>query len=186
MKRITAIMVGIAVILFIFIVAGYGLKYSGLNSIPTDQENWQFGDWENGDKEERVEYNAPKPNPEQPVHPEQKGQIIANTYDEAIAMAKEKNMPVLMFFHADWCHWCRKMEKEVLVEENVKTAMENYIFFKSDTDKEKEIAKKYHVRGLPSFVIIDSKEKVRKKEAGYKKPQEFAKFLNDEYKHIQK
>jgi thiol:disulfide interchange protein len=60
-------------------------------------------------------------------------------YNEAIKLAKEKNMPVMIDFTGWNCVNCRKMEENVWPDEKVKSLMRNYILVSLYVDDRKKL-----------------------------------------------
>ena len=100
-------------------------------------------------------------------------------FDKAKAKAEKEGKPMLVnFTGSDWCGWCIKLDKEVFSKKEFKDwAAKNVILVKLDfprksnqSKKEKarnqELSKKYGVRGFPTILFIDAKEKVLGK-SGY-------------------
>jgi len=91
-------------------------------------------------------------------------------FEAAKKLAKEKNLPILMnFTGSDWCGWCKLMDKSVFATEAWKTyATQNvvtvYIDFPKDkklvpekfVDSNKELSKKFSVRGYPTYILLAS------------------------------
>ncbi len=72
------------------------------------------------------------------------------SYKEGTALGKKQGKKVFITFRADWCGWCRKMEKDTFQHPSVVSYLnDNFISIKVDTDKQKDLAIKYKVRGLP-------------------------------------
>lgn len=100
------------------------------------------------------------------------------TYEELIKLLDDPNKPLaVLFFSAKWCGWCEKMKKETLKDDRVIMALDKYVFYIVDLDKEEKVAKKYGVGGIPAYCIIDKREKPFKRGAGYKGPSSFANWL---------
>lgn len=97
------------------------------------------------------------------------------TYEEALKQANDLKKPLFVFFHANWCEWCKKMEKETLTDPEVKKALEKYVFISVDFNKNPEIVKKYGGGRLPMY-LIDNNGTIKKQE-GYKTPTEFLSWL---------
>ncbi|MDY0190970.1 MAG: thioredoxin family protein [Desulfuromonas sp.] len=89
--------------------------------------------------------------------------------EQAKIIAQQNNKHIFIDFSgSDWCHWCVKMEKEILnTPEFRQFAAENLVLVSVDFPKRKkqsaqqkqrneELARKYAVRGFPSVAILDS------------------------------
>ncbi|MCD6273237.1 MAG: thioredoxin fold domain-containing protein [Deltaproteobacteria bacterium] len=72
------------------------------------------------------------------------------SYDEGLKLAQTENKKVFLHFWAAWCGYCTKMETTTFNDTAVSDYLnENFIPVKVNTDKEKTLAVKYKVRGLP-------------------------------------
>ncbi|HAN41599.1 MAG TPA: thioredoxin, partial [Candidatus Cloacimonas sp.] len=60
--------------------------------------------------------------------------IWLTDYDQAMTVAKESDLPVLINFSgSDWCIWCQKLEEEVFDKEEFKAyAEENLVLLNLD------------------------------------------------------
>jgi thioredoxin len=74
----------------------------------------------------------------------------SSNYDEIIQKSYE--MPVLMDFSADWCHWCKVLEPTF--NKMAQEMKSEVLFVRIDADTNKDIAGKYSVRGLPTMVLV--------------------------------
>ena len=83
-------------------------------------------------------------------------------YDEGLARAQSENKHIFLNFHADWCGYCIKMEKETFTDAAVIAYLnKNFIPIMVDSDKEKKIAGAYNVRALPtSWFLEPDKSKI--------------------------
>ena len=64
----------------------------------------------------------------------------------------EGNKPAIIDFYADWCAPCRQLSP--LVEEIAKEYSGKIDVFKVDTDKERNLAQKLGITGLPTLLFI--------------------------------
>ena len=139
-----------------------GMDSSQNQMTPNQWQNWN---------------NQPnKPNPVQPspdVTP-----TNPRSYQEALDMSRRTGKKVFLFFHADWCTWCKKMERETLSDARVKQALSNYIVYHVDTGKERAVGRKYLVSGIPAYCITDTSERASQRGQGYRTPQEFLDWLS--------
>lgn len=66
--------------------------------------------------------------------------------------------PVVMDMYADWCGPCRMMSP---VFKDLEQEMPDVKFVKVDVEANNELAQKYEVRSIPSFIVVRSGEVVK-------------------------
>lgn len=85
------------------------------------------------------------------------GGITWQKYDKGVVMAKEQNKKIFLYFHAEWCGYCRQMDKSTFQDKALIDYMNaNFIAIKVDSDVEKKVADSYSVRGLPTSWFLKS------------------------------
>lgn len=101
------------------------------------------------------------------------------SYKKAIETAQTENKPILLIFTASWCGPCRSMKKNVYPSPQVRSIKDDFIWVFLDTDNKENqpLAQKYNVRGIPNYVILDSKGKLKKQFSGGRSPSDFASIL---------
>lgn len=77
------------------------------------------------------------------------------SFEEGMRNAALEKKPVMVDFFADWCHWCRKLDKETYADERVVKMAEMFVCIKVDTENDRETPAKYQVRGLPTIFYLD-------------------------------
>ena len=90
-------------------------------------------------------------------------------YAEALKAAKTENKLVFIDFYTTWCGPCKMMMKNVFPQPQVGEYFNNkYVCIKLDAEKEgKDLAKRFEVKAYPTFIVVDSSDKVVfKKEGG--------------------
>lgn len=89
-------------------------------------------------------------------------------YDDGLALAKKEDKHMFIDFTAKWCGWCKKMDREVFVDDSVISILsDNFITVKVDGDSqklldvdgyqisEKDLAKhEFNVTGYPAFWFL--------------------------------
>lgn len=77
---------------------------------------------------------------------------------EALINAKSENSLVVMEFTADWCIKCKELARDVFSKSEVKEQLSSVQFVVVDlsqiSDSEKELQRKYAVRGLPAIIFL--------------------------------
>lgn len=94
-------------------------------------------------------------------------------YKTALDLSEKTGKPILIdFTGSDWCGWCIKLKNEVFkttkfeewAKKNVILLELDYPQNKPQSDEikaqNKELAKKFQIKGYPTILFIDSKEKV--------------------------
>jgi len=97
------------------------------------------------------------------------------------------------FTGSDWCGWCIKLDKEVFQHDEFKTGVkDSFVLVEIDFPKDKskisaetleqnkELGKKYGVRGYPTILLLDEKGRPYAK-TGYRKggPEAYVAHLNE-------
>ncbi|CAN2040416.1 hypothetical protein GMMP15_1710003 [Candidatus Magnetomoraceae bacterium gMMP-15] len=99
-------------------------------------------------------------------------------YNQGIKMASETGKPVMIFFTASWCSWCRKMVSDIFSKDDVAMLSEKLINIYIDVDKDQNIAIKYQVRGVPTVLFLDSGGQIIMEYSGQRTAQDFIAKIN--------
>jgi len=112
------------------------------------------------------------------------------SFDEGIALAQQTNKKLLIDVYTDWCTWCKKMDKEVYTNPDVKAVLQSYFIavklnaesprelsYKGRRLTEMTIAREMGITGYPTTVFFDSNAEPMAKVAGYLESKEFLKVL---------
>lgn len=78
--------------------------------------------------------------------------------EDAFALSEETNKPVLVDVSAYWCPACRKLDNEVLANQQVrKKILDEYVFSRVDYDSPqgKLFVKNYQVKGTPTLLVLN-------------------------------
>jgi thiol:disulfide interchange protein len=81
---------------------------------------------------------------------------------EGLEVAKRENKPVLIDMWATWCKNCLTMDKTTLANDDVKSALSNYVKVKyqaedPDAQPARGIMQKFSAPGLPAYAILRPK-----------------------------
>ncbi|PIE63619.1 MAG: hypothetical protein CSA26_12085, partial [Desulfobacterales bacterium] len=88
-------------------------------------------------------------NPGQEGTSEMSGGIQWNPYSRGLELAAAREKPVFLYFHADWCSYCKKLKQTTFADAGVIQALnENFVSVSVDVDKERNLARDWNVRGL--------------------------------------
>lgn len=101
-----------------------------------------------------------------------------DSHETGIAKAKEKKKKIFLHFYADWCRYCKIMDQKTFTNKPVIDYLnKNFIAIKVNSDKEREIALKYKVRGVPANWFISEDNEVIGNRPGYITPEDMIVFL---------
>ncbi len=76
--------------------------------------------------------------------------------DKGLSMAREAGLPVMLFFTADWCGYCKKLIQSAFSDEAVARAASRIIPIFVDIDKYTEVQEIYKLRGIPTVIFLNS------------------------------
>ena len=70
-------------------------------------------------------------------------------------LSQQTNKPMLFVFGADWCTWCKKLEKTTLTDrELVSYINANFVPIHIDADRDPRVTKILEAEGLPCAVVL--------------------------------
>lgn len=89
-------------------------------------------------------------------------------------MALQQNKPMMIVFGANWCSFCRKLNRETLADKRVAGLIEReFIPVYLDFDKEAKIAKVLEVERLPCTVFLTPQADLLLRTEGYANAKDF-------------
>ncbi len=100
--------------------------------------------------------------------------------EESLQRAAANGQPVLMEFTADWCVFCKKMEKNTFPNPQVTQKISsNFVAVRVDADQNKGLLKDLAIKGLPAILIVSPDLKVIKRISGFQTPEALVKQLDE-------
>lgn len=103
-------------------------------------------------------------------------QFQSGTWNQALALAKKENKVIFLDISASWCGYCKRMKANVFTDAEVaKFYNSSFINVSVDGDKGDgvELAKKYGVKGYPTFVFLNPDGSLAYQISGYQNQQKF-------------
>ena len=100
------------------------------------------------------------------------------SFDEGIALGAAEGKKIYINFYADWCTYCKVMERETFKNPAVISQLnKNFISIKVDSDKEIKVSSIFRVQGLPDNWFLSEKGEKIGRRKGYITPDMFIKIL---------
>ncbi len=104
---------------------------------------------------------------------------------QAIQQATEQGKPVILVFTADWCPFCRRLEKETFTDGEVARLASQFVVLRVDMTSSTppaetvELAKTYGAEGLPTVAFLNEQGEWLQSATlvGYEPPRDFAQRL---------
>ena len=103
----------------------------------------------------------------------------ADSFEEALKQAKQTQRPLMVDFTAEWCGWCKKLDRETYGDERViRLLHDNFVSVKVDWDKRQDIAQKYEASGLPTILFLSPNGEEMQRIVGFQPPERFIQSVN--------
>ncbi|TGN10353.1 thioredoxin fold domain-containing protein [Leptospira ilyithenensis] len=87
-----------------------------------------------------------------PLHSET---IWETSIGKGLSKAKSQNKPILIDLYADWCAYCKVLEKEIFPDEQVSKVLESFVTIRLNGEEFPNLIQKYGIEGYPTILYID-------------------------------
>jgi thiol:disulfide interchange protein len=75
-------------------------------------------------------------------------------YQRGYEQALREGKPMLVFFTAEWCHYCHQMANEAFTHPQVVGLADRFVCILVDADAEGEVCEKFRVQGYPTIQFL--------------------------------
>ncbi|TGL61244.1 DUF255 domain-containing protein [Leptospira ognonensis] len=69
--------------------------------------------------------------------------------------SKAEKKPILIDLYADWCTYCKVLEKEIFPDKDVAKVLEGFVTVRLDGEEFPNLRQKYAIEGYPTILFID-------------------------------
>ncbi len=98
-------------------------------------------------------------------------------FDDSISAAETAQRPALVFFTASWCGPCKLMASVTLADPAVQGKLAGLERIAVDIDEHPDLASKYGVEAVPTFVMLSTGEAEVERTTGYQPAADFSQWL---------
>jgi thiol:disulfide interchange protein len=103
----------------------------------------------------------------------------ASGYDRALEEQKTTSKPVLVYFHTEWCGYCKLLEQDVFSTGSFQSRYSSILKVKLNPEHsrgERELGERYSVRAFPTVLVI-ANGAAREPIVGYAPPDQYLEAL---------
>lgn len=96
---------------------------------------------------------------------------FVNGFQSGLKLARDQHKPMLVFFTAEWCHYCHQLANEAFVQDTVVETSRKFVCVLVDADAEPDVCREFQVRGYPTIQFLSPRgvplNRVTGKQPGY-------------------
>lgn len=108
------------------------------------------------------------------------GVEFSTSLEEGLEQAALEGKPVFLYFHAKWCSWCRKFEKDVLNDPSIsKDVAKRFVPVALDVDENPDQTGEFMVLGTPTMVFLSPEGKELERIRGYRGISDFKEIIKE-------
>ena len=100
------------------------------------------------------------------------------SYGEGMKLAKSTRRPVMLFFTANWCGYCRKLIQEVYSNDSVAKESKRFVNIWINIDEDRKTPAEYGIRGVPTVFFLDPDGQTAMLYTGPRTPEHFARVMD--------
>jgi thioredoxin-related protein len=100
--------------------------------------------------------------------------ISVDSLEDAVALANETKLPILVLFSAEWCGYCTKTKNDI--KSNI-AKYQDIIIVYIDIDSRPELRKEYKVKKIPDYMLLNSKGEEINRQVGYLSHEKLLAFI---------
>ncbi len=75
-------------------------------------------------------------------------------YADGYQQARQEGRPMLVFFTASWCRFCRQMEAEAFNDGQVARLSRQFMCILVNADREPDVCQEFRIRGYPAIQFL--------------------------------
>ena len=79
---------------------------------------------------------------------------FVDDYESALAISRNQNKPLMLFFTAGWCRYCNLMAQEAFRQGPVVTLSQRFVCVLVDADRQVDLCRKFQVRMFPTIIFV--------------------------------
>ncbi|MEX0653612.1 MAG: thioredoxin domain-containing protein [Phycisphaeraceae bacterium] len=98
-------------------------------------------------------------------------------FREAVQAGAEQRHVTVVYFTADWCTWCQRMERVSFRDERALRAVDRFQWAKVDVDAQPYLAGAFGIRGVPAMAFLNAEGELLELRNGYVNPDAFHALL---------
>jgi thiol:disulfide interchange protein len=79
---------------------------------------------------------------------------FVDDYATAIAQSQSENKPLMLFFTAGWCRFCKQMAQQTFRQDPVVALSRRFVCVLVDADRQSELCRLFQVRMFPTVIFL--------------------------------